>query len=77
MDAKEAAAVALIRRMCSNGEARRLRLSRRLSLAEEGAAIGKSGTEVARYEKGGALPRPETALLMAVLFSELIALEVE
>lgn len=72
MNESDAAVIAAVRRMLLNGEARSLRISRRLSLAELGAAIGKSGTEVARYEKGDVLPRPATALRMGSLFAELI-----
>ena len=61
-----------MRRMLRTGEARELRISCRLSLAEVGATIGKSGTEVSKYERGQANPRPETALALADLYAELL-----
>ena len=53
--------LALVRRMCQNGEAQQLRVGADVSLAEVADVIGVSPTTVYRWETGKSLPRVEHA----------------
>lgn len=60
--------LALARRMCTNGEARRRRMAAHLSLREVAQACGVDLATVQKWERGVRLPRQEAALrYLAVL----------
>jgi len=61
--------------MCRTGEARRLRESRGLSLAEVAKPARTSVTVLARWEVGTSRPRAEAALRYGRVLAKLAALD--
>ncbi len=68
----EAARISLVRRLCVSGEAKRIREACQLSLAEVGAAVGSSGTQIAKWERGVVPRKRETILAYGELLAELL-----
>src|ERR1035441_10050392 len=75
MELDDVLKIAGIRKMCASGDARRVRLARKLSLGELASVLGSSPAVVARWETGACRPRPPAALRYASLISALVAID--
>lgn len=70
----DALQLALVRRYCLSGAARRIRESSHLSKAEVGRAAGVSGAAVSRWEDGSRAPTGPEALRYLKLLEKLAAM---
>ncbi|MFJ7590817.1 helix-turn-helix domain-containing protein [Streptomyces sp. NPDC097617] len=61
--------VSTVRRLAAVGEARAVRIARRISLREMAATLGVRPSTVSRWETGRAVPRSAVALRWADLLS--------
>ncbi|MGW7457148.1 helix-turn-helix domain-containing protein [Streptomyces sp. NPDC054797] len=61
--------VSTVRRLAAVGEARAVRIARRISLREVAATLGVRPSTVSRWETGRAVPRSAVALQWADLLS--------
>lgn len=68
-------AIAWVRRACSTGEARKIRLAANVSCAEVGDTLGAGEQTVWRWESGVSHPRRESALAYARLLRRLADLD--
>ncbi|MFI9466814.1 helix-turn-helix domain-containing protein [Streptomyces sp. NPDC052492] len=61
--------VSAVRRLAAQGDARALRITRRISLREMATTLGVRPSTVSRWETGRAVPRCDVALRWADLLS--------
>lgn len=71
MTQRELLQVARARRLATNGEARRLRVSAGLSIDEVAGAVGASKSAIWRWESGKRAPRGAAAAAWGALLEQL------
>ncbi len=71
MNSKEAVELSEVRQLLHSGEARRIRLASKLSLAEVGGVVGVSTATVSRWETGQRRPSGRLALVYWRLLTRL------
>lgn len=68
---REVERLAYVRAACASGEARRIRLAARLSLADVAGAISADLSAISRWERGERVPRGAAALRYGQLLDRL------
>ncbi len=72
MTNNELRALARVRAMTANGQAREVRTRARLSMADVAATLGVGTSTVARWETGRRVPHGKAALRYAKLLDDLV-----